>query len=455
MDRDSSVVGSQLGHWWLPAHPKARIPGSLLTLGNGRQVVRLIRVLPGAAERLSATEKYPIVHAQLVSGQPLSLLDSTAVASPGKPQWIQSLYPESTIEGGHLSSSEEPFHGAIIKLPHLMEWLGSFIKQKNDSPPEFEDTNKQVTVKVPGIGDVIFGETTQVRVDARGRAESRDVSIFVQLDQPAPKARVDEIVRAVQDMVTFFSGIANPLVRYELVRSPDQVPPRWRVLEWSEYSKPDYSAPTHHWSAMVLRADDQLFDSNSAVPKWFEIQRDAGSSLNQILAFTYVPAAFADVHFLALVYGLEGLHRKFEVSQGPLTSAARALIEQATSELHRKIRGILKGLLDRATEPALQQRLAGVAAVAGAAMTPLLATFPNYAPRIADARNVMAHQLNKQSPISSAELADVVEMLRFLAEAYLMRKLGWTEDQVKFVFFGRADYQSFVSYRGGTFFSSQ
>jgi hypothetical protein len=455
MDRDSSVVDSQLGHWWLPAQPNERIPGSLLTLGNGRQVVRLIRLLPGAAERMSATERYPIVHAQLVSGQTLSLLDSTAVASFGTPEWIQSLYPESTIEGGHLSSSEEPFDGATIKLPHLKEWLGSFIKQNSDSPPELEGANQQVTIKVPDTGAVSFGETMQIRVDARGRVETRDVGIFIQLDKPAPKTRVDEVVRAVQDMVTFFTGIANPLVRYELTKPLDHVPPRWRVLEWSEYSKPDYSAPTHHWSAMVVRADDQLFDSKTVVPKWFEIHREAAASLNQILAFTYVPAAFVDVHFLSLVYGLEGLHRKFELAPGPLTSAARARIEDATAKLNSRTRGLLKNLLKRATEPTLEQRLIGVGEVAGTAMTPLLATFPNYARRIADARNVMAHQLNKESPITSAELADVVEMLQFLAEAYLMRKLGWTEDQVKFVFFGRADYQSFVSYRGGRFFRSQ
>ena len=30
-----------------------------------------------------------------------------------------------------------------------------------------------------------------------------------------------------------------------------------------------------------------------------------------------------------------------------------------------------------------------------------------------------------------------------------MRNLGWTEDQVKFIFFGRFDYQRFVAFRGG------
>ncbi len=452
MDRDPTVVDSQLGHWWLPAHPKKRIPGSLLTLGDGRHVVQLVRMLPGATKQLSATERYPIVHAQLVSGQSLSLLDSTAVAGPGRPQWIQTLYPESTIQGGHLSSVEEPFYGALVQLPHLMEWLGSFIEHKGASLPPSEDTPKRVNVKVPGIGNVIFDESTRIRVDARGRVESRDVSILIQLDQPAPKARVDEIVRAVQNMVTFFSGVANPLVRYDLVRPPNEIPPTWRVLEWSEYSKPGYSAPTHHWSEMVLRADDRLFDPDITVPKWFEIHREAGSSLNQILAFTYVRAAFIDVHFLALVYGLEGLHRKFEAAPGSPTSTTRTRIEQATVKLNSRARTYLKRLLDRAAEPNLEQRLAGVAAVAGLSMTPSLATFPDYASRIARARNVMAHQLNQESPISASELADVVELLRFLAEAYLMRKLGWTENDVQFVFVGRFDYGRFVSYRGGSFF---
>jgi hypothetical protein len=63
-----------------------------------------------------------------------------------------------------------------------------------------------------------------------------------------------------------------------------------------------------------------------------------------------------------------------------------------------------------------------------------LATFPDYASRIARTRNVMAHQLKEQAPISSADLPDVADLLRFLGEAYLLRKLGWTEDQVQWIF---------------------
>jgi hypothetical protein len=61
--------------------------------------------------------------------------------------------------------------------------------------------------------------------------------------------------------------------------------------------------------------------------------------------------------------------------------------------LSSKARAYLKHLLDRAADPTLEQRLAGLAAEAGPSMAPLLATFPDYASRIAQTRNVMAHQL--------------------------------------------------------------
>ena len=418
-------------------------------------MVQLTRMLPGATRQLSDSREYPIVHGQLVSGQPLSLLNATGIAGPGAPDWVQTLYPESTIEGGFLSSVDEPFYGALIELPHLVEWLGSFVGQRGDLSPPFAAVQKRVTIKVPQIGDVIFAETKQVKVDARGRSESKDAGIFIQLEQPTPKEQVDEIVRAIQDMVTFFSGVANPLVRYELLRPREEVPPAWRVLEWSEYSKPDFTAPAHHWSEMVLRAEDERFNPDKMVAKWFEIHRDAASSLNQILAFTYVPAPFVDVHFLALVYGLEGLHRKFEAAPTQLTSTVRTRVEQATVKLSSRTRAYLKNLLDRAAEPTLEQRLVALAAVAGPSMAPLLATFADFAPRIARARNVMAHQLNKQSPISSPELPDVVELLRFLAEAYLLRKLGLNDGEVQWIFFNRPDYSRFVSYRGGSLIPPQ
>jgi hypothetical protein len=200
---------------------------------------------------------------------------------------------------------------------------------------------------------------------------------------------------------------------------------------------------------MVIRADDELFDPDRVLPKWFEVHQESVASLNQILAFNYVQAPFADVHFLALVYGLEGLHRKRETVPEHVSST-RSRIEQATASLSSRTRAYLKYLLDRGADPTLEQRLLGMVDVAGASLAPLLATFPEYASRIARTRNVMAHQLNEQAPISSAELSDVVESLRFLAQAYLLRTMGWTEDQVKWIFLRRPDYGQFVSYRGGS-----
>lgn len=455
MDGEPIVVDSQLGYWWLPDDTEHQVAGSLLTLATGRHIARLTKMLPGATRQFSDAKEYPIVHGQLTSGQPLSLLRAIGVAEPGAPDWTQTLYPESTIEGGQMSSIDEPFLGALVGMPHLIEWLGSFVAQRSQATLPSESAQKRVTVNIPEIGEVIIAETEQTRVDARGRSESKDAAIIIHLEQPAPKSRIDELVRAVQDMVTFFSGVANPLARYELLRPTGEVPPVWRVLEWSEYSKPGLTAPTHHWSEMVLPAADEQFEQDRIVPRWLEIHREAESSLNQILAFTYVRAPFVDVHFLALVYGLEGLHRKFETPAHRASSRAHSEIERATAQLNSKTRKYLKHLLDLGDEPALEQRLLHIAGIAGRSVTPLLATFPNYASRIAGTRNVMAHQLKAKAPISPTELPDFVDLLRFLGEAYILRKLGWTEEQVQWIFIRRAGYGRFVSHRGGRLLPTQ
>lgn len=446
--------GSWDGEWWLPAHPDARVEGTLALDSAGfsldtRGVLEQQREPePNDEGEVAYTtfwepKQHAVVHGRLPDGRPVTLLEADGLATlPPFNIASERWRPRVALLGVHLKTGDDRLFGrASIKLEHLAAFAGDphaavQIEQDGTSGActrvSFE-AERRVLQRAVVLGATVELVSTPLPRLAGARAEVEVVvSLDAELHAPSGWATVwTDFVLPLRDLLGILLGRSVAVLSLTLTAEPGSPPVRvlLRMPEPVEPARRAVSADD-----FVLRSDGLPGGFDQAMNAWFALRERTLSGVRELVGVLNAPHSYVDDKLLAYVRAVGPL-LSMEGKAAAKTDAAvqyQEWLDRVSEVLPDDLREAVIGRL-KPLGPNERHRLVALIGSLGPIGEWLAGgNVAEFATRVIATRVGLAHPSSEppKNALSGAALVAHTLALGWLVRAVLLLGLGMSQDEL-------------------------
>ncbi len=442
-------IGRELrfqGHWWPPDSPEAKVAGELRCSRDGRADLSLLGSFNGVS-MLRKDSRLDIILGISDEGKLVTLVDNLLVQEQrnfrGVPR--QKYRTKFVIVGEHFADLDKlQFSAVTFRTYGLDEWVGiSGLQVEPDfSKPKFP----KFLIKFEPPEPLEYSLDQERRIAIRFSWRSPDLkplrsisieqSTHLSLEYSRPRLLDEALVDVykIKNLVSLCIG--KPLSLTEasltpfsgsdnlLARSVDPV-----HLYYQSLPSPEDSFEIHShemilgWPAISSKFGELLY-------KWFALYEQISPTINLFFAIQHQKHLYLEYQFLALVQGLESLHRRTTHNQLEPEEIYRERLKRIFSVLEDEDKAWLEPRLKYSNELPLRHRLKEL-------LEPFDYLFGTNKERkkflnaVVNTRNYLVHydeSLEKEAA-QGADLFDLIRQLKLLVVLHVFRLLGFEEDE--------------------------
>jgi Apea-like HEPN/ApeA N-terminal domain 1 len=434
------------GQFWLPGLSDKPMFGALTFSRRKGAILALPDTLPGSTN----SREFEVIQGHTAAGEDVTLLHAIRTAEPCLP--ITPLLP-CTYHATFLiigvafdNEAEMRFSFWQLHIPELKEWAGrtGFLE---GLATIFDDTERRhihVSYETPERHPVLTGEC------------GMDLSLaFWPLSRFTPFSRTirQEVYlelrlagnNALSDFMNITTGLEQflTLATGALIRT-GSISATFNDSEADEATKPQVVEilyqPVRNASPRAPRPDEFLFSlrdiegmERECLQNWFTKAEWLAPVSAIYFGTLYNPSNYIDFNFLALIQAVEAYHRRShdETNLPPPEHEARMkAILEAVPAVHRQW---LSDKLKYSNELSLRRRLKQLFTQFSFVLDKLVPDSKATINAIYDNRNYLTHYDEKlvDRTERGSRLLYLVEVLKLLLQACLLRELGFPEEKIK------------------------
>jgi len=435
-------IGQELhfqGYWWLPHLPEAKIAGELWCSRDGKVELSLFGSFSGVSIP-QKEERVDIILGVSDKGKLVTLVDNRLVHwqlnFPGVPR--QKYRAKFFIEGEHFADLDKlQFSAITFRTYGLDAWIGiSGLQVELD----FDAPKFLVKFEPPEPQEYSIDEERRISIRFAWRGPSqatplRSVSIeqtaYLRLEYSQPRSLDDLLVEVhrVKNLVSLCIGRPLSLTKVSLTPFSNSQATRSIDLYYHSLPFPEGSFQIYPhemilgWSAISSRFGELLH-------KWFALYEKIAPTINLFFAIQHQQHLYLEYQFLALVQGLEALHRRITNNQLEPEEIHQERLERIFNVLAEEDKKWLEPRLKYSNEPPLRYRLKEL-------LEPFDHLFGNRKKRkkflnmVVSTRNYLIHhdESLQEEAAQGAHLFGLIRQLKLLTVLHVFRLLGFEEDE--------------------------
>jgi hypothetical protein len=415
------------GRWWTPSNPNKTVTGAMTFDPSKGAILELGGLLK---ENEVCPMPFEIVLGETEEGKEITLVGSSgtwlghaySVADNGEHDvpTCSSMCANVLLIGKHCPSTKGiRFHGLMIELTHLSEWVRASQKEGDN---QFSQDSVMLEYDIGTSGKVT------IESDIEG-------SCFLTL---ALKDEVDldqgiELVRRLRNLMSLLMHrpIQEILIRGFLGTGENERGPGLMVDIF-------YPSFAHDNNASPLEFDDMLLpfkrtrtELGDIVARWFS----ANESLPQVLDLYFAASQgielFIETRFLMYVQAIEAYHRiryrNFEVDPGEHTKRLADILSSIPDEYKEWMRNGL----EHSNEPSHGQRLKEIYRDVRPIMDEFVEDRKLFIFRVVKTRNYLTHSEGDGMVFEGNDLVLATTRLRLMLELCLLRETGIGPERMK------------------------
>lgn len=429
------------GYWWLPRSPDAKVAGELWCSRDGKAELSLFGSF-GEISTPPKDEKIDIILGISDKGNLVTLVENWLVDwqlnFPGVSR--QKYRAKFFIEGEHFADLDDlQFSAITFRTYGLDAWIGiSGLQVEFDfdapkflvkfEPPEpreyFIDQERQISVRFAWRGPSL---TTPLR------SVSIEQTAYLRLEYSRPRSLDDLLVEVyrVKSLVSLCIGRPLSLTRASLTpfSGSNSQPTSSIDLYYHSLPTPEDSFQIYphemilEWSALSSRFGEILH-------KWFVLYEEIAPTIDAFFAIQHQQHLYLEYQFLALVQGLEALHRRITQNQLEPEEIHQERIARILGILAEEDKEWLKPRLRYSNEPPLRYRLKEL-------LGPFTHLFGNHKERkkflnrVVSTRNYLVHhdESLQNEAAQGIHLFELIKRLKLLIVLHIFRLLGFEGDE--------------------------
>ena len=433
------------GQFWLPGFSDKPTFGSVNFSRRQGAVLELADTLPGTTN----SREFEVIQGQTASGEYVTLLHVIRTAEPFLPitPLLPCTYHATFLLIGVAFDNEVEMRFSFwqLHIPELKTWAGKtgFLEDSSTIADDVERQHIQVCYETPERQTLLDGECGMAlslafwplsRVTPFSRMIRQEA--YLEL-RPAGNNALRDFMNMTASLEQFLTLATGALVRTGSIRATfnDAQVARTRPQIVEILYQPIRNA-----SPRAPRPDEFLFSlrdiegmERECFRNWFTKAEWLAPVCAIYFGTLYNPSKYLDFNFLALIQALEAYHRRATDETDIPASEHVARIEAILEAAPAPCRQWLSEKLQYSNELSLRRRLKQLFAQCSFLLDELVSDSKATINAIYNNRNYLTHYDKNLADRTARgdRLLYLVEVLKLLLQACLLRELGFTEVKIK------------------------
>ncbi|MGW0731877.1 ApeA N-terminal domain 1-containing protein [Streptomyces sp. NPDC002851] len=433
-----------VGEWWLPERPDHVMHG---TLKFGARYPELELYDRPSSHGGGDSEPFepPVIHGHSM-GTKLTLLKNVQTGATtvgqGEHRRVHRFLIVGTVLIGDSRLGEEDlqFNRASLRLANLDEWVNRSPYNRETGPPEslqVVDDLPYLTASVPGC-EIFLGRTVTTHFNRLADAgfSSHEV-IELRLGERLPLNELEyQFVRPLEQLLTLATGFHSKGLDLRVGNDDGDVRP-WQLTAHSVRRR---SSDQDQLERPVVRSH-MRFGMNSQgyppdivfgdlVPRWFELQARLSGVCDLIFSLRSDTGGYLQQQLFTIASAVEALHRGLNPDKKTADDRAReTTIVEAVQENCPDHGEWLRKAIENAFRKSYAVRIQELLQETGEVMADVVGDQGKWFRKLRDVRNELGHVLSWKTTVD--ELVGMLSSALLLAEAVLMRRLGFSEAECR------------------------
>lgn len=437
------------GIWWTPSGG-AKIGGELKYTHRDGFVLSLVDTLTDVSEMLELLPT-EIILGTSTGGKPITLVNclrqSGQLRSTGRTLIASEVWVADTAYLGEhfLDIDTLRFSSLVVQFTHLADFAGfeGFTERRFPVPSAHQTRlhgyqlttgmPQHVEAEIPDTKLIIENGFESVSNGLTSVSVHHHVQLRVVIDKPIPMNQWFKLyIKPLQNLVSLATGVPNALQKI-VVSAQNSKNDEDETTEAEVFVQPYFveSAPYQPLKQreLLIRLQDILERFESVMQAWFVCAKELETVYDYFFSVQYAPSMYTDHRFLNMVFAAETYGRFRRPNKLFSDEELKERVQTICSVAPKQYRGWLKWRLAHGNEPSLKDRIIDLATnsvVANDIVGPEPTNKHDFAEKVADTRNYMAHnnpQLRARAA-SEVELHFLTQTLSLLLIDYFLGELG-------------------------------
>jgi hypothetical protein len=446
------------GKWWLPNEPDEKISGTIRFSPSDGALLELMGRF-GDIKNFFEGLDIEIVLGVSTDGKKITLYDclETKKSIGSEASGTSSIFAHKIFVGAHFAKKEDiKFRSMSVRYSHLDDWVGISGFKIEES---FKNREVTVEYKLPEPMVARISNDYNISIDFRGIYPAREIvqkevtirqKTYIKIESPLEKSW-NEYVFVMAKVRNFLSLLIGQPT--ELLAIEGKTEANKEIIGGKTYYSPVeifyYTGKSATKIRRKLIPQEMLFTLQhvsrrfeDVLKQWFDNAEFLEPVFNLYFGTLYNRDMYAEQRFLSLVMALESYHRKVinnrELPEEEHEKRIDTILSSA-SEGHKRW---LSKKLEYSNEPNLRNRLKEILDDCRGSIT-FIKDKKSFVDKVVTTRNYNVHfDLNlKERAAKGLELYHLIEKLQVLVEISLLKKSGFTLEDIKESFSRYRRYQ--------------
>jgi hypothetical protein len=432
------------GMWWLPEKPENKVAGVLTFTQHEGAELKLI----GCFDKSNLLE-LKIILGETTRGEKISLVNciQTDLKTNNSGAATSLFEVDIIFNDVHFFKIEDiKFNSLSVHFSHLDEWLGSKPLNRADG----KNGEIIISFKQPSQVKTHLKDGTEITIEVIGRIVHPPVihtelclksKTFVTIKPQQEKSFQEfrEAIRTIQNFITLAIGeeISEPLTIIGTTETNKQ------LIDGHPHYPPvtiinDYLNSNFHRKIMkhkMVFTFDAISDRFSTfLNTWFESASSLKIVFDLYFGTIYNPNLYVDNQFLSYIIAIEAFHRldiRGEyLSKEDYENIRQTLVNAIPADIDKSHKESLKKKIEFGHEYSMRKRLTDITRKYAKNINTFINNVTLFNNRVVDTRNYMIHNSHCPNECTGKDLIVLTKQMKLLLEICLLRKLGFTEEEV-------------------------